>query len=48
MENSTNQEIFKVISEHVQDNEFTSAQNCFFDKHKEVFEENEENKLEYT
>lgn len=43
-----NFEIFKMVSEIVQDDEFTNAQNAFFDKNKEPFEETEENKLEYT
>lgn len=43
-----NFEIFKMVSEIVSENEFTDAQNAFFDKNSEPFEDTEENKLEYT
>lgn len=44
----TNFEIFKQISNDIQDDEFTSVQHAFFEKNKEPFEETDENKLEYT
>ena len=37
-----------MVSEHIQEDEFTSAQHAFFEKNKEPFEDTEENKLEYT
>jgi hypothetical protein len=44
----TNLEIYKVVAEHILEDEFTMAQNTYFDKHKGSFEDTEENKLEYT
>lgn len=45
MESST---IFSRMATLVQDDVFLNAQHTFFDKHKNSFEDTEENKLEYT
>ena len=44
----TNFEVFKMVSEIVQEDDFTNAQHAYFEKNKESFEDTEENKLEYT
>lgn len=40
--------IFKQIATDISKEEFTNAQHAYFEKHKEPFEDTEENKLEYT
>ena len=43
----TNFEIFTQISDFVTKDEFSEAQNLFFEKHKADFDDSEENKLEH-
>ena len=41
-------QIFAYISELIIDSEFVQMQHAFYEKHAEIFNDVEENKLEYT
>lgn len=48
MESNKHDDIFKAICDLIVLSDFISAQQDFYEKHKETFEDTDENKLEYT
>lgn len=48
MESNKHEDIFKAICDLIVLSEFINAQHEFYEKHKETFDESDENKLEYT
>lgn len=48
MESPQHEDIFNTIANLVITSDFLSAQSEFYEKHKDTFEDSEENKLEYT